>query len=659
MSQLNPIAEAVLRLSPKIEILPILHASGDMAQEVRETLISRHFDCLAVPLPPSLERPLEQAIGELPRINLIVLVEPTVSDTEGRTSDQSTDGEHWVNFVPVDPCQAVIMGARVAMGEGISRAYIDREVSSFESTPLPAPDPFALKTVSCSAFAAAMVPTLSPPEPDSQQSARVNWMAFRLHELELEFDSILCLCPLSDWPWLRQAYQERRPYLDPERIAGPPSKHLVSPDSLYFVLSELPYITELYERRRAELRSDRLLSVDGIKELLIEARSRWMAGQQDQVDSQPSQKTFTIENWVTPQLLQLYMQYVRNLALIERRLTPDLYILIQAAKQMAGDQFAITLLETAKSYAFQDARGWEVTPPVSAGIGKLELPDGTIVGAKNRLQGALLHWRTLSLRPRPTRVKSRRWALQWNPYRQCSWPPEDTRIESFTQHVREQARAILGADLARIEKFTTSFKDGVDLRETLRHWHTGHKARTRAASLSQKRMDIYVKEIPPARGNVEAVVFLFEVPADPDHYRWQATWFAEHDQESTLSFYATPFHEQMVGPGIAQSQYGGAFFLFPPRHIPNVWDDPRLNFARTLEERLIAAAALHSQEPHIVLVSPVPPLARWRRIARDFQRKLVPIPLSRFSGLTVDRLRRFHVLNGHEIRSYAAKFIRE
>ena len=40
-------------------------------------------------------------------------------------------------------------------------------------------------------------------------------------------------------------------------------------------------------------------------------------------------------------------------------------------------------------------------------------------------------------------------------------------------------------------------------------------------------------------------------------------------------------------------------------------------------------------------------------------RRLVTIPLSRFSGQTIERLRRFHVLNGHEIRSYAAKFIRE
>jgi hypothetical protein len=164
--------------------------------------------------------------------------------------------------------------------------------------------------------------------------------------------------------------------------------------------------------------------------------------------------------------------------------------------------------------------------------------------------------------------------------------------------------------------------------------------------------------MPPARGQVEAVVFLFDTPADPDIYSWQATWYAEHALESTLCFYASPFQDQMVGPGIAQSRYGGALFLFPPRPIPDIWTDETLGFARTLEERLIGAAALHSQERHIALVSPIPPRARWRRIARQFHRSLVTIPLGRFSGQTVDSLRRFHVLNGHDIRSYAARFIR-
>jgi hypothetical protein len=100
-------------------------------------------------------------------------------------------------------------------------------------------------------------------------------------------------------------------------------------------------------------------------------------------------------------------------------------------------------------------------------------------------------------------------------------------------------------------------------------------------------------------------------------------------------------------------------FLFPPRPIPDIWSDPRLAFTKTLEERLLAGALLHSREPHVALVSPVRPLARWRLLARRFRKRLIPIPLSRFSGQTVDRLRRFHVLNGHDVRSYAARFIQE
>ena len=663
MSPLSCPADAVFRLSGRIEVLPILHGSGDMAQEVRETLIARRYDCVALPLPPSVEELVERGIDRLPQLSVVVLPEPHETPSLSPDNSEELERHSTVSFVPIDPCQAVIMGARVAIGEEITRAYIDREVHCFKALPLPAPDPYALKQVSCAAFAAAMVGTLPSPQPGSQQFDRINWMAFRLHELELQFASILYLCPLSDWPWVRQAYRDRQPYAPPEAATGSARLYRVSPETLYFMLGELPYVTELYERRRAEVRSDRHLAVDGIKELLIETRSRWLAGRESETKSLP--------NWVTPHLLQLYLQYVRNLALLEHRLTPDLYTLVQSAKQMAGDEFAIMLLETAKSYAFQDLQD-SLESTVSAGIAKLELPDGSLVAAKNRLQGAPQQWRSLSLKPRPTPLKSRRWALQWNPYRQCSWPPEDNRIESFTQHVREQARAILGADLARVEKFTTSVKDGVDLRETLRHWagsfrpgqspaglRSGVAPAGQPAGTVSHRMEIYIKEIPPARGNVEAVVFLFDTPADPDRFRWRATWYAEHDQESTLCFYATPFQDQIIGPGIAQSLYGGAFFLFPPRHIPNIWEDQRLDVAGTLEERLIAAAALHSQERHIVVVSPIPPSARWRRIARDFHRQLVPMPLTRFSGQTIDRLRRFHVLNGHEIRSYATRFIRD
>lgn len=623
-------ADSVFRLSPAIRILPILHGSGDLAQEVRETLIAGRYDCLAAPLPPSVEAPLEAAIEQLPRISLVVSPEP---DQSGRST---------VSFIPVDPCQPVIMGLRVAMGEGIPRVYVDRDVQCFVPDPFPAPDPFALKQLRLEQFAAALLPSLPPPSEDSQRRARINWMAFRLHELELDYRAILCLCPIADWPWLRDAYRERRDYQRPDTPVGRPQVYRVTPKSLYFVLGELPFITRLYERRREEVRSDRMLSVDGIKELLLEARSYFEARHR------PGPVR------ITPLLLQQFFHYVRNLALLDRRLTPDLYTLVIAAKQLAGDAFAIALLETAQRYDDQPDEDSTV-PQVGAGIGLLEFPDGAVSIAKNRLQGSPLAWRTLTLRPRPSPRRRRQWGLQWNPYRQCSWPPEDSRIESFTSHVREQAKAILGADLARVEKFTTSVKDGIDLRETLRRWPESLRGRP----VDRRRMDLYVKEIPPARGRVEVVVFLFESPADPERFSWQATWYAEHAEESTLCFFATPFQETMIGPGIGQSEYGGALFLFPPRAIPDIWTDPVLSFASSPEERLIAGALLHSQERHVALVSPIPPRLRWRQLARRFGKRLVFIPLHRFSGQTVDHLRRFHVLNGHEIRSYAARFIQE
>jgi len=226
----------------------------------------------------------------------------------------------------------------------------------------------------------------------------------------------------------------------------------------------------------------------------------------------------------------------------------------------------------------------------------------------------------------------------------CSWPPEDDRIESFHRHVRDQAKAIIGADLARTEKFTTSVRDGIDIRETLRNWHTG---------------DLYVKVVPPGRGTIEIVVFLFEVPADPRVYDNRMTWYAEHIEESTLAFYATDPLKNLVGPGIAQAEYGGAMFLFPPRPIPDVWTDPRLDFAETLEERLLAGAFLHSRDRHVAVVSPRIPPASWGRLARRFGRKIVHVPLKRFSGQLLERLRTFHVLNGKQVRSYAADFIRD
>ena len=605
----------VLDLSPHLTVLPIVYGSADLALEVRRRLRREPFDCLAVPLPPSFADPVEQGVGILPQVSAVL------------QREISLEGE--ISYAPIDPCQGVIAGIRQAMERGADRAYVDLEVASYEETGLTLPDPYALKEVMLEKFLAALLPALPAPEEGSQRQSRTRRMAYELHRLELEYERVVFVCSVEDWPWIRQAYRMREKFADHSSMAGMPKLQRVSENSLYFVLGELPYITYLYEHRRAELLADDSLAVDGVKALLLEARDGWGGRELE-------------ERWLTPQTLSLLLKYVRNLTLMDRRLTPDLYNLALGAKQVVGDDFALALVEMACEYPPQ--RMPSAMDDIDMGIDQVVDGDGEVQKCKNRLQGVPRIWRQLPLRPNPPPPRKAQWSLLWDPFGQCSYPPEDQRIESFQQHVREQARLAIGEDQVRNEKFTASLKDGLDIRETLRNWHTG---------------DLYVREMPPSRGNIEVVVFLFETPADPDRFSWCSTWYAEHQEESTLCFFATHFMENMVGPGIGQSVYGGCFFIFPPRPIPDVWSDERFDFTESPEERLLAGALFHSREKRVAVVSPTPPLLSWRRLARRFGRQLVHLPLKRFSAATVDRLRRFHVLNGREVRSYAARFIRD
>ena len=621
MSQKPSTSDTFLTIGPKIRVMPIIHGSGDFAIRVREELLARPYDCLAVPLPPSFQEEVESAVERLPIVSIVVQPD---ADVDGESSDG-------FSYVPIDPCQGVIAAIRAARGEQIACAFIDMETPRFEAQTTVYPDPYALKRISPEAYAAAVLPAIPAPE-SPQHIARIVTMAARLHELEGEYNQVLLVCSLLDWPWIRDAYQRHVPAPETEPFFAPIQTFPVDPKTLIFVLGELPFVTGLYERGRRTLEPDDNLSVDGVKELVLAARDALKP------------KLPNVAKRITPQLLSIYFRYVRNLSLMERRLTPDLFTLVTAAKQTAGDDFALAVAETSRTYPYVSDSDDLAELTARMGVDKGELRIWGVGPMESRLPGQSLSWRSVELRPKPPEQDRERWKQRWDPYGMCSWPPEDDRIESFQQHVRDQARAILGADLARSEKFTTSVMDGLDIRETLRNWHTG---------------DIYVKVQPPSRGSIEAVVFLFESPADPKIYGNRATWYAEHTEESTLAFYATDPMANLVGPGIAVAEYGGAFFLFPPRSIPDIWTDRRLNFTDTLEERLLAGAFLHTKERHVAVVSARPPTASWRRLARRFGRKIVHLPLKRFSGQLVERLRRFHVLNGKIVRSYAADFIRD
>lgn len=607
---------------PWLGIIPVIHGSGSYALALRRWLLDCDFDALAVPLPPSFALPVEAGVMRLPVVSAVV---QRVGDSEGTT---------YGTMVPIDPCQGVIAALRFAWSERKNVEWVDREADRFEIESLVLPDPFAVEMTSLERFCCAMLPAIPAPNAESDWG-RIRHMASRLLGMRGRYSKVLALCHLNDWPWLREAVRsgDAREHTDSMgegvSVASEPTNYAIDSRTHIFLHGELPFVTALYERARANLDDDARLAVEGLKELFLSARASYRAdlGQR--------------ARQITPLLISQCLKYIRNQTLLERRLTPSLYTIVRSAQQMMGDMFAIHLVHAAREYAFDEPVPWQT---MKMGIEQGEFPDAGIIPLQSRLPGPEMEWKNLELNRPPLKQDKRKWASRWNPYQHCSWPEEDTRIESFRNRIVERARGMIGADLARSEKFSTSLMDGLDLRETLRHWYDG---------------SLYVKILPPSIGHLDATVMLFEHEPDPRQYAWRATWYAEHGEESTLAFFAIPFAQEILGPGVAVSTYGGAMFLYPPRPIEDIWSDPRLDFADTLEQRLVAAACLHAEARHVALLSPAAPGLALRQIAKRFRRKLVHVPLSHFADSVVQQLRLFHVLNGKHVRSYAAHFIRK
>jgi len=627
---------SIFEIDSRLTLIPVVNASAPFATALRRELLKRPFDALAVSLPKSFANPVIEAVEQLPNLSFVAL---SLSDQNTTYRDSVADPETedslpLATYVSIDPCQAVIAAIRFALGEHIPIAWVGSDSPPLRRNAPYFPDTYALRSTSLDRFCAALLPSISPPSSPPEQ-LQIDELAYRINTTTELASHTIALCPLEDWPWVRQSILAQRaaPTLPPSTTISEnenqPTNYAIDPRGYLFMLGELPFLTGLYERAREECDEDESILTEGLKELFMNSRSSYR------------QELGNRARQISPLLLSQCLKYIRNQSLLERRMTPSFYTIVQSAQQMMGDPFAVHLVNTATQYPYESPLPW---PTARLGIDQADLPGEGVHRLVSLLPGPKLEWSSLELQRPPKPLDQERWGSRWNPYMQCSWPEEDTQIESFRSRIVERARQLLGADLARTEKFTTSIMDGIDLRETLRHWYDGA---------------LYVKVNPPSIGHLDATVMVFDSEPDPRHYDWRATWFSEHPEESTLAFFATHFKNQMIGPGIAMATYGGSMFLYPPRPIPDIWQDPRLDFAETLEQRLIAAACLHSQSRHIALMSPTPPGLVFKKIAKRFGRKLVHVPLAHFSDSVIQQLRIFHVLNGRKVRSYAANFIRK
>lgn len=237
------------------------------------------------------------------------------------------------------------------------------------------------------------------------------------------------------------------------------------------------------------------------------------------------------------------------------------------------------------------------------------------------------------------------WVNTDHPY-SCSFPTEDIFMENFSFQCRDAVIEKVRAQQTVISELQSTMGEGLDIRETVRNWH-------------QQKIMIR-EELQVGKADVGTIVFNFVDDNEVDKYSWKTLWLAESHDKSHLMFFATPFANELIGPGIAKSEFGG-FAVIPIDSFPvNAWDDAFIkSFCETPAEALIVAGALVTEHKSVLYIANKPPSQRVTDLLKRSGRSILYHPLAEFSSDSVRRIRTFHILAEAGVRGYADKYIRK
>lgn len=600
-----------------IYAVPIIHYNMEMASQVRMAFNAIRPDCVAVELAETMHLQLLHAASRLPDISVVI------------TYDQ----QHSPLYYLSEPCDAAFEGLRSALENNIPAWCIDLDVDFYPDMRDELPDPYAIQRIGLKNYYEAYKKLILDKglAKNHIDRNRELYMAKRLKELSLSYDRILFIGGMTHVEnILNLAGRTSFPELvhtNREEVQLCTLSELSARD----VLSEYGWISTNYELKRAA-RHDM-----GSIEAFPPDRQKLIYDLFKQAASKYTDRT---GNPFPGYNRRNLMKFLRNYALIRDRLMPDLYQILSAAKGCVDDNFAYETWELATSYPYR--RNVDNLP-------ELDLSIEDIWGKSKKLNFRL---KTRSLKsmfaPRQRKDRSK---VQFKPpgaFSICSYPPEDIIIERFGEFLKKRGAQVLQEEGTRSIPFSTSLEDGVDTRETIRHWH-------------EKKL--YVKASSKPQGGVGSVVIIFDEDNEPDKqttkdkYSWMTTWLGEHSQESDMAFYGTPVTQNVVGPGISRCEYGGFMMSYPPRRLLDVWTDPDYSECRTKAEVLLMAAIDYAVQPLITYVGAKPPRSIIKSYAKRFGKKIVYLPIGQLSPITLNKLRVFHVLDGRDRREIAGEYI--
>lgn len=642
-----------------VHALPILHYRMEFAHLVRQAFERVQPDCIAIELPPTIEAQFIRTVRRLPEVSV-------VSYESGGKSGASSQ----VHFL-VEPADPLVEAARLALENGIPLHLVDVDTGHYPLHFEPLPDSYAVHRIGLKAYYAEYLKAVASQQPGPEDVRREKGMAFHLRELAGRHGRILFVCGMFHLERVREAFGHAQA-LPLERVRRDNVRVCnLHPDSCREVLGEFPFLSAIYEMRRGELPAEPPRDVSGLRKRfsafeLIEGgkrevseeeilrssilRSARLLGEAGEFPDRQrihlhlfneAARHYREETGEPVHIWQkrAFFRFTRNYALLAGRLLPDLFQLLVSARGCVDDNFAFAFARLATFYPWQRAES--------------DLPSIRLL--PEDLWGGSLRIRFRPREHRPAkglsplqflkRKKEKRpgeWLEGFDNPSICSYPPEDVVIEDYGKFLKKKGAKQLSEEQTRVEPFTSSLLDGIDMRETIRNLHEGK---------------IYVREQQRVKGGVGGVVVIFDEDRGNVKYPYRMTWLGEHEQESDMAFYATNPADNIAGPGICRCEYGGFLLSYPPRRMYDVWSDRDYAFARSKAEVLLLAAIDYSPEKHVVYAASRPPRSIFRQIASRLGKQIVYIPLGSLSPVQLKKLRILHILHGHDKREIAKDYI--
>jgi hypothetical protein len=591
----------------RLRYFPVVPGRLEFTVELRRLLLAERPAVVAVELPGFLAAPYQKALARLPQMSVVLY------------RDEASEDDRAI-FVPVEPCDAFVEALRTAEEIGAQVIFLEPDSAERPHLPDTYPDTYAVRRIGLDRYIEAY--RVWPQVRTEEVAAHASAMAWKLQGADPDARTVVVvslnmLDPLLDAMEAPQTPPARAKSYHPDLL----NPH---PDCLAEITIEYPYLQERYEFFRLEIGDDKKLDRPLVQfELMREAESKYAESTGEKV-----------AHWQR----RMIARFTRNLAHISGDLLASVYDLAVAARSVVDDNYGWEVWQMANRYLAQQ----EVSELDTVRLSASEIWINTKrLRIRRRLPRPKQRLKPTGLKPRKREKVPGEWARQTTGEAICSYPPEDLVIEEYGRFIKKKAKALLSEERVRVEPFTTSILDGIDIRETIRNWH--HKK-------------IYVRQADRLAGEVGAVVVIFDEDAE-DRYQYLTTWLGEHQNESDMAFYSTFPFDHLVGPGIGRAEYGGLLMTLPPRRLVDVWSDPDYDYAESKSERLLMAALDYSVERFVVYVASKPPRSIFRSIAGHLQRKILYVPIGQLSPTKIKRLRVVHVLDSYGRRSEAKEYI--